>query len=130
MKKRNNSKILIYANSKEEADKISKIKNVGRYPNIEKLHTVVSYAEGTYGLNNLVKFNTILTRIPESDKLPQMKGRLDRPGQLENTLNIEYVMIKGTIEDAKLYKLEIANNFYGSHIMPLAEFYKMAVMKN
>jgi hypothetical protein len=123
-----NSKILIYANSKEEADNISQINNVGRYPNISKKHTVVSYAEGTYGLNNLVCFNTILTKIPESDKLPQMKGRLDRPGQLHDILYLEYIIIKNTIEDAKLYKLEIANNFYGNHIMPLAEYYKLAIM--
>lgn len=124
--KKKNAKILIYASSKEEANNVSKIKNVGRYPDIKKTHVVVSYAEGTYGLNNLVEFDTILTRPPEPDKLPQMKGRLDRPGQKNDILHLEYVLIKNTIEDVYLYKLEVANNFYGQHILPLAEYYKMA----
>jgi hypothetical protein len=28
------------------------------------------------------------------------------------------------MEDVLLYKLEISNNFYGQHILPLGEFYK------
>ena len=127
-KLRPKSKILIYATSKAEADLVAKIKTVGRYPDITKTHVVLSYAEGTYGLNNLVIFDTILTRPPEPDKLPQMKGRLDRPNQNSDILHIEYVLIKNTIEDACLYKLEIANNFYGQHILPLAEYYKMAIV--
>lgn len=128
IKNRPNSKILIYANSKKEADKIAQIdKTIGRYPE-KKLHTVVSYAEATYGLNDLIVFNTILTRPPDADKLPQIKGRLDRPNQKENTLYIEYILLKDTIEEANLYKLEIANNFYGSYIMPLAEFYELAIL--
>lgn len=130
VKTRPTSKILIYANSKTEADKICKLKNVGRYPDITKTHVVVSYSEGTYGLNNLVIFDTILSRPPEPDKLPQMKGRLDRPGQKCDLLYLEYVLIKNTIEDMSLYKLEIASNFYGHHILPLAEYYKLAVIGN
>lgn len=123
------SKILIYTTSKTEADNLSTKKpTIGRYPDITKNHVVVSYAEGTYGLNNLIEFDTILSRIPESDKLPQMKGRLDRPGQKNNVLYLEYVFLENTIESANLYKLEIANNFYGNHLLPLAEYYKMAVV--
>ena len=125
---RQKAKILIYASSKDEANNIANmIDNVGRYPK-KDIHTVVSYAEGTFGLNDLIQYDTILTRPPDPDKLPQMKGRLDRPGQSNNVLNIEYVLIKNTIEDAGLYKLEIARNFYKQHIMPLAEFYKIAVL--
>jgi hypothetical protein len=128
LKKRPNSKVLIYASSKKEADLIAEIDGtIGRYP-IKKIHTVVSYAEATYGLNDLIVFDTILTRPPDSDKLPQMKGRLDRPNQKEDILYIEYILLKNTIEEANLYKLEIANNFYGTHIMPLAEFYELAVL--
>ena len=56
------------------------IPNVTRFPDLSGTHVAISYAEGTYGLNTLVKYNTLLTRPPEPDKLPQMKGRLDRPG--------------------------------------------------
>lgn len=128
IKQRNNAKILIYANSKNEADKIAEKNNdIGRYPDIKKTHVVVSYSEGSFGLNNLIEFDTILTRPPLPDLLPQIKGRLDRPGQKKSTLHIEYILLKNTIEDADLYKLEIVNNFYGQHILPLAEYYKIAV---
>lgn len=127
-KLRPKSRILIYANSKDEADKISElIKNVGRYPE-KKTHVVLSYSEGTFGLNNLTEYDTILSRPPDPDKLPQIKGRLDRPGQKSNILHIEYILLKDTIEEAGLYKLEIARNFYKQHIIPLAEFYQIKLI--
>jgi len=121
-------KILIYARSKKEADNIT-CKKIGRYPDISKKHVVLTYAEGTYGLNDLIKYNTILTRPPEPDKLPQMKGRLDRYGQTEEQLKIEYIIIKNTIEEALIWRLEIANIFYKNYIIPLAEFYEVAIGK-
>ncbi len=122
-----NVKILIYATSKKEAEKISELENVGLYPDISKTHVVVSYANGTYGLNDLVGFNHILSRPPEPDKLPQMKGRLDRPGQKSNDLAISYIILADTIEEAHYLRLEICNKFYSNHIMPLSDFYSMAV---
>lgn len=123
-----NRKALIYAKSKDEADKICLIiENVTRYPDKTGQHVVLSYAEGTYGLNDLVIYNTIITRPPESDKLPQMKGRLDRPNQKSNNLYIEYILTENTIEEAGLLRLELCNTFYKNHIMPLADFYDLAV---
>ena len=125
-----NRKILIYARSKNEADLIAqKIKTVSRYPDKSGKHTVVAYSEGTYGLNDLVAYDTILSRPPEPDRLDQMKGRLDRPGQKETNLYLEYLLTEGTIEEALLIRLQIANHFYKSHILPLAEFYEIAIGK-
>jgi hypothetical protein len=125
---KNNQKALIYSKSKDEADKISfSIKSVTRYPNKKGKHVVVSYAEGTYGLNDLINYNVIITRPPQPDKLDQMKGRLDRPNQKCNILNLEYILVRNTIEEALLIRMEMANNFYKNHIMPLAEFYNIAV---
>jgi hypothetical protein len=135
MSKRPTAKILIYASSKEEATKIAlQIPDVHRFSlkNINsnfKRHIVVSYAEGTFGLNNLTDYNTILTRPPEPDKLPQMKGRLDRPNQKSEILYLEYILLKDTIEEASIYRLEICKNFYGNYIMPLADYFKIAVGK-
>lgn len=121
------TKLLIYATSKKEAELLSGIDGVGLYPDITKTHVVVSYANGTYGLNDLVGFNHILSRPPEPDKLPQMKGRLDRPGQVANDLSISYIIIANTIEEAHYSRLEICNRFYSNHIMPLSDFYTLAV---
>ena len=122
--------ILIYSKSKSEADYIAQnIDSVTRFPDIQGPHTVVAYSEGTYGLNELVKFSCILTRPPEPDKLPQMKGRLDRPGQKRNLLNLEYFLIGESIEEGLLVRLEIANRFFNSYLMPLAMFYEISVGK-
>lgn len=45
------------------------VADTGLYPDITKRHVVVSYNVGVYGLNDLVIFNTILTRPPEPDKV-------------------------------------------------------------
>lgn len=125
-----NEKLLIYAKSKNEADEIAgEIAHVTRFPDIAGRHVVVAYSEGTYGLNNLVKFSCILTRPPEPDKLPQMKGRLDRPGQEKEVLRLEYFLVGDTVEEGLLVRLEIANKFLNDYIMPLAKFYEIAVGK-
>ena len=121
-------KALIYARSKEEADEIAEnIYDVSRYPDKSKRHVVLSYAEGTYGLNDLVIYNTIVSRVPNPDILPQCLGRLNRPGQKSDILYMEYIILENTIDEASLLRLELCNNFYKNHIMPLAEFYEIAV---
>lgn len=137
-----NRRALIYARSKKEADMIAEnIKGVSRYSttingfengstgkeNKKLRHVVLSYAEGTYGLNDLVIYDTLITRPPDADKLPQMKGRLDRPNQKNNILSMEYLLFENTVEDAMLYKLEMSKKFHGQYILPLAEFYKLAI---
>lgn len=114
---------LIY-NDKRNINKNKKL--IGRYP--EKCHHVVlSYSEGAFGVNDLVEYDCILMRPPMPDMLPQIKGRLDRPGQKKNELNIQYVLVKDTIEEGGLVRLEACNKFYGNYLMPLAEFYEIAV---
>lgn len=45
---------------------------MGRFPDVKsgKKHIVASYHEATFGVNTLVKYNAILMRPPEPDKLP------------------------------------------------------------
>lgn len=123
--------ILVYAKSKDEADRISKrYDRIWRYGEGERngrIHTVLSYAEGTYGLNDLVCHNCILTRPAEPDRIVQMKGRLDRYGQKSPILTMYYLLLEDTIEEAGLFRLEMARKFFQTHIMPLAEFYKIAI---
>jgi hypothetical protein len=121
-------RVLVYAKGKREADRLAeRIAGLTRFPDQSGKHVVVSYAEGTYGLNTLVDYDTILTRPPEPDRLPQMKGRLDRPGQTAKQLYLEYVLLRDTIEEAGLLKLEIARTFFNDHILPLADYYDLAV---
>jgi superfamily II DNA or RNA helicase len=125
-----NRRCLIYTRSKDEADVFAKeLTGTSRFPDITGNHLAISYTEGTYGLNNLVYLDTIVTRFPEPDKLPQMKGRLDRPNQKENTLYIEYIYVDDTIDRAGKLRLEMANSYYNNYILPLAEFYDIAVKR-
>ena len=125
-----NKRALIFTRSIKEADDIAnKINSVTRYPNKQGKHVVLSYVEGTYGLNDLINYNTIISRPPDSDKVCQMKGRLDRPGNKNIQLYMEYFIIENTIEEASLLRIELCNNFYKNHIMPLADFYDLALRK-
>lgn len=121
-----NKRCLIYARSKAEAELWSSKLNISIYPE-KKLHTIVTYNDGTYGLNDLIIYDTIIMRPPVPDKLPQIKGRLDRPGQLLEQLNIEYFVLKDTIDEGLILRMNIASQFIQKYIMPLAKFYDLAI---
>jgi hypothetical protein len=103
--------------------------------NIIKLHSSINMSTQNDKFINLIfkeakksrfdgnKIRNDLGNWPEPDKLPQIKGRLDRPGQLSSKLFIEYILIANTIDEIDLVSLELANNFYSSHIIPLANYY-------
>lgn len=122
-----NSRCLIYGRSKQEADLIAReIKNTTRFPDITGNHLSISWTEGSYGLNQLIYLDTIVTPIPPSDLIPQMKGRLQRFGQKSLILHMEFFYLENTIDEANLFKLELANRFRSDYILPLSEFYEIA----
>jgi len=88
---------------------------------------IITVSRGTYGLNDLVKYDTIICRPPEPDRLPQMKGRLDRPGQQQNKLKLLYFYVKDTVEEGLIRRLEVANQFSTNYTMPLAKFYTLSL---
>lgn len=55
-----------------------------------------------------------------------MKGRLDRPGQNSETLKMHYYIVGDTIEEALIFRLEMAQKAVNEYIMPLAQFYEIA----
>ncbi len=121
-------KILLYVESQTQLEEFEEYVESnklewGFYPDITKNVCVLSKHKGTYGINNLVGYNTIVMKPPEPDKLPQIKGRLDRPGQKSLTLYLEYIVIADTIEELDIVKLELSNTFYRGHIVPLANYY-------
>jgi hypothetical protein len=121
-------KVLIYARSKEEANAWSLKLKVPIYGAVNKTNNcIITLANGTYGLNDLVIYDTILMRPPEPDKLPQIRGRLDRPGQLSDNLYMEYFIVGDTIEEGLIARLNIASRFIHEYIMPLANFYELSV---
>ncbi|XWV24654.1 putative helicase [Tupanvirus deep ocean] len=123
---KNKQRCLIYARAADEAKLWSDKLNIPIYPT-KGTHCIVTYNDGTYGLNDLVIYNTIIMRPPPPDKLPQIKGRLDRPGQKTDDLYIEYFVLKDTIEEGLILRLNIASQFLQKYIMPLAKFYDVSV---
>lgn len=117
---------LIYAKSKEEAQLWSSKLNISIYPE-KGTHCIVSYHDGTYGLNDLIIYNTIIMRPPQPDALPQIKGRLDRPGQKAENLYIEYFVLNNTIEMGLILRMNIASQFIQKYIMPLSKFYDISL---
>jgi hypothetical protein len=121
-----NKKVLCYVDSQNDIDYLKQQNNDDVYiydlnnnDVINKNICVISKYKGTYGINNLVSYDTIVLRPVESDKIPQIKGRLDRPGQKAKSLEINFVIINGSIEELDITKIDIANNFYNNHILPL-----------
>jgi len=123
---RRGSRCLIYAASATEAEMWSKHLSIPVYPTLGQ-HCIVTVNKGTYGLNNLVCYDTLVLRPPVPDKLPQMKGRLDRPGQKAEQLRCEFFYLKDTIEYGLVLRMSIANNFLDRYIMPLSTFFQMSL---
>ena len=117
---------LIYARSKSEAKNWSENLGIGIYPN-KGHHVIITLNDGTYGLNDLVAYNCICTVPPAPDRIPQMCGRLDRPGQKSDNLFLEYVVLKDTIDEGLLLRIDICNSFVHKYIMPLSKFYDLAL---
>jgi len=120
------SRCLIYARAMDEAKYWSEYLDIPIYP-AKGRHCIVTYNDGTYGLNDLVIYDTLVMRPPAPDKLPQIKGRLDRPNQKSNDLSIEYFVIKDTIEMGLILRMNIASEFIHKYIMPLSQFYDISV---
>lgn len=120
-------KLLIYARSKREAEEWSESLDVPLYPDISGDSVIVTVSVGTYGLNDLVKYDTILCRPPEPDRLPQMKGRLDRPGQSRDQLQLVYFYLERTIEEGPIRRLDVASQFSANYVMPLSRFYHLSL---
>ena len=119
-------KCLIYARANNEAERWSKALGIPIYPK-KGHHCIVTLHNGVYGLNDLVIYDTIVMNPPQPDKLPQIKGRLDRPNQQSDTLYIEYFVLNNTLEMGLILRLEIASSFVQKYIMPLSKFYDVSV---
>ena len=117
---------LIYARAVQEAELWSNNLGIPIYPK-KGTHCIITYHDGTYGLNDLVIYDTIVMRPPQPDKLPQIKGRVDRTNQRSDNLYIEYFVIKNTIEEGLILRMNIASNFVQNYIMPLSKFYDISV---
>jgi hypothetical protein len=122
------SRALIFGRSEAEARAIAASRgDTGLFPDITKRHVVTTTAKAARGVNTLTAFNVLISRPVEPDLVPQMKGRLARPGQENGELRWIWMVIQQTIEEAKMERNQMAERFHGEHILPLASFYQRAL---
>ena len=121
-----NKKVVYFAESDNELELLKKanLKNVCYYPNIDKNICCITIYRGSHGINNLIKYNTILLKPVTNDIEIQIKGRLDRGNNEHDTLYLEYILISDTIMELDMVKKDIGNNFYKNHIEVLAMHYE------
>jgi hypothetical protein len=123
------SRALIFARSEDEARNLagSRADEIGLFPDTTKRHVVTTTAKAGRGVNTLTCCNVLITRPVVPDLVPQMRGRLARPGQQHTELRWVWMVIEQTIEQAKLDQNKMAEKFHEEHIVPLANFYQHAV---
>lgn len=122
------SRALVFARSREEAERLAKSReDLGLFPDITRQHVVTTTAVAARGVNTLTGFDVLVTRPVEPDLVPQMRGRLARPGQQNNQLRWIWMVASGTLEEAKLERNRLAERFHNDHIMPLAQLYRRAL---
>lgn len=117
---------LLYADSQAEAEEYAEVLGVSQYPDLGR-HTVITVSRGAYGLNNLVCYDTLLLRPPRPDLLPQIQGRLDRPGQQREDLEVHYYLFGDTVEEGLVLRMRAAEQFGAEYMMPLTQFYGLAL---
>ena len=59
------------------------------------------------GVNMQFDADCIVCRPTPDDVLEQMKGRVDRPGQVQNELKLVVVFAQGTIEEAEFANVSL-----------------------
>lgn len=118
-------KIIYFSDSEKELKllKDKKHPKICFYPDISKNICCINIHKGSHGINNLIKYDTILSKPVTNDIEIQMKGRLDRGNNEHNKLYLIYIVISDTIMELDMIKKEIGNNFYKNHIEALAVLY-------
>ena len=76
------------------------------------------------GINMQHHADAIICRPTPGDHLEQMKGRVDRPGQVTKELMLVMLMAEHTIEECKASNVRLAGNFFREYIAPVATKYR------
>jgi len=111
-------KVLIFARSKEQKEELLRDR---RLPPQTSVYTL---QEGSHGLNLQFDCDAIVTQPVTGDFLEQMKGRIDRPGQVHDTLHLSFVYAKDTIQEFQLANLNICNGFVKQYLMPYSQAFQ------
>lgn len=76
------------------------------------------------GSNMQADADAIICRPTAGDRLEQMKGRVDRPGQTTKRLILVVIYAANTVEEAEFANIQLAGNFFRQYIAPIARRYR------
>lgn len=76
------------------------------------------------GINMQGHADSIICRPTPGDHLEQMKGRIDRPGQMVKDLILVVLVAEHTLEEAKFSNIHLAGNFFRDYLAPIATKYR------
>jgi len=115
---------LVFANSKAEKERI--LDQWGT--SLPKAVRILTVHEGAHGVNMQFECDSIVTRPHPGDIMEQMKGRVDRPGQIKDKLLLHIVFAEGTVEESEAANVRICGRFVRQYLNPLSEqFCQMAL---
>lgn len=79
---------------------------------------VVTLHAAAQGLNMQHDADCIICRPQPGDRLEQMKGRIDRPGQRRHELELVVLMAASTVEEAEAANIRLCGSFFRHYISP------------
>jgi len=85
---------------------------------------VLSIHQGAYGLNLQFDADCIVCRPTPGDVLEQMRGRIDRPGQTQDSLFLSLLYAAGTIEEAETQNISLCGAFFRQYLHPLSSTFQ------
>ena len=92
---------------------------------------VVTIHAAAQGLNLQHEADCIICRPQPGDRLEQMKGRIDRPGQARKDLDLIVLMAQGTVEEAEAANIRLCGTFFRHYISPHSrQFEQIAIDAN
>jgi len=84
----------------------------------------LTVADGSHGLNLQDRADSVVCRPQPGDVLEQMKGRVDRPGQSRQNLELVVVVAEGTVEEAEAANVRLCGQFFRQYLDPLAKTFQ------
>ena len=124
-------KVLIFANSERELAAVVKKCKGARTWRDGKASTkagtgplVVTTQRGAYGLNLQQEADAVICRPQAGDLIEQMKGRVDRPGQVAKELVLCIVYARDTVEEVEAANIRLCGAFFRQYLDPLSRLFQ------
>jgi len=128
---RRGRKPLLFANTDTELKRIMACLKNGRTwgksgpePSDSNGPIVVTIHSASQGINFQAHADVIISRPQPGDVLEQMKGRIDRPGQPRNDLELYILMAENTVEEVEAANIKLCGSFFRMHIAPHSTKYE------